>query len=92
MPQEEDREPLPTAFQMSIGFQSDAGELREVDEDSLLVLQANALCEMQTAPSLGFFAVADGIGGHQAGEIASRSLSEAWQRMSWSNICASNER
>jgi len=74
MSQEEDREPLPTAFQMSIGFQSDAGELREVDEDSLLVLQANALCELQGVPSLGFFAVADGIGGHQAGEIASRSV------------------
>jgi serine/threonine protein phosphatase PrpC len=74
MPQVEDQEALLTAFQMSVGFQSDAGKLREVDEDSLLVLQANALCEMQGIPSLGFFAVADGIGGHQAGEIASQTV------------------
>lgn len=44
---------------------SDVGRKREHNEDSLLVL-----------PDLGLFAVADGMGGHQAGERASRMAVE----------------
>jgi len=62
------------AIQFTVGYQSDAGELREVDEDSVLILHLAALCEMGNTPLLGFFAVADGIGGHDAGEIASRAV------------------
>jgi serine/threonine protein phosphatase PrpC len=65
------REMLPV-LQLAAGFQSDVGEVREVDEDSLLVVQLNALSERQDIPGLHIFAVADGIGGHQAGEVASR--------------------
>jgi serine/threonine protein phosphatase PrpC len=62
------------AIQFAVGYQSDAGELREVDEDSVLILHLAALCEMGNAPLLGLFAVADGIGGHDAGEIASQAV------------------
>ena len=54
------------------GFHTDVGQVREVDEDSLLALQLDGLCEMANSPVLAFFAVADGIGGQDAGEIASR--------------------
>lgn len=54
------------------GFHTDVGQVREVDEDSLLALQLDGLCEMTNSPVLAFFAVADGIGGQDAGEIASR--------------------
>jgi protein phosphatase len=40
---------------------SDTGRVRANDEDAFLIDEA-----------LGFFAVADGIGGHRAGEVASR--------------------
>lgn len=55
-----------------VGYQSDTGKEREMDEDSLLVLQLSGICELRSKPIMGFFAVADGIGGHDAGEVASR--------------------
>jgi serine/threonine protein phosphatase PrpC len=69
---ESKRDESPPVFQMAVGFQSDRGEVRDVDEDSLLVMQLNAVCEMGGLPSLNTFAVADGIGGTEAGEVASK--------------------
>lgn len=59
-------------FRLVSGFHSHVGQIRDVDEDSILALQLDGICEMKSAPALGFFAVADGIGGHDAGEVASR--------------------
>ncbi len=70
-PLEKTQEP---AIQLEVGYQSDAGEAREVNEDSILILNLAALCESRNVPLLGFFALADGIGGHDAGEIASRAV------------------
>jgi serine/threonine protein phosphatase PrpC len=44
----------------------------EIDQDSLLALTLSPVYEGRPTPALGLFAVADGIGGHQAGEVASR--------------------
>lgn len=63
----------PLRLQMFVGYQSDTGKQRDLDEDSLVVLQLTGLAEMRNAPMLGFFAVADGIGGYAAGEVASRT-------------------
>jgi serine/threonine protein phosphatase PrpC len=63
--------PAPVAGYFA-GYASDTGRQREIDEDSLLVLQLAGLCNRCSGPTLGFFAVADGIGGQDAGEIASR--------------------
>jgi serine/threonine protein phosphatase PrpC len=60
-------------LQMFAGYQSDIGKQRDLDEDSLGVLLLTGLAAMRNSPMLGFFAVADGIGGYEAGEVASRT-------------------
>jgi len=54
-----------------VGQRSDTGRVRELDEDSLLVLTVSCTRE-SVASQLGLFVVADGMGGHKAGEVASR--------------------
>lgn len=52
---------------------SHPGRIRDGNEDSVLFIQLSGLLAGAPAlgPELGFFAVADGIGGHDRGEIAS---------------------
>jgi serine/threonine protein phosphatase PrpC len=69
---EDKRDQPAPVFHMAVGFQSDVGNLRDVDEDSVLVMQLNAVSEMHGAPSINIFAIADGIGGTNAGEVASK--------------------
>lgn len=59
-------------LRLVVGQRSDAGHVRELDEDSLLALNLSATYESETQPVLGLFAVADGMGGHEGGEIASK--------------------
>ena len=59
------------------GYASDTGRMREIDEDSVVILQLAGLCNRCSGPTLGFFAVADGIGGQDAGEVASRTAIHA---------------
>jgi PPM family protein phosphatase len=51
------------------------GRLRELNEDAVLAL----IRPPEGGLSIGFFAVADGMGGHQAGEVASRLALETLQ-------------
>ncbi len=55
-----------------VGYNSDPGLMRELDEDALLVLTLMPMFESNSRPALGLYAVADGMGGHEGGEIASR--------------------
>lgn len=58
--------------QLNIGFYGDLGKQRELNEDSFLVLTPPAL----SAGIDALLVVADGMGGHQSGEVASQALVE----------------
>jgi serine/threonine protein phosphatase PrpC len=64
--------PKPTSYRLLVGQRSDPGQVRELDEDSLFVLTLAPTYQSRTGPSLGLFAVADGMGGHAGGEVASK--------------------
>lgn len=66
-----------TPLHTTVAAQSDVGQVRELNEDALLTLHLDI--DMAGQPlNVGIYAVADGMGGHAAGEIAS---SMALQRM-----------
>ena len=52
------------------GMHSDAGQERDVNEDSALAMVFARVSHLNTQP-VGLFMVADGMGGHEAGEQAS---------------------
>ena len=55
---------------MEIGYSWDTGLLREINEDSILCTSFELKAHSGVI-SAGLFAVADGMGGHSAGEVAS---------------------
>ena len=57
------------------GKLSDVGSVRQVNEDSLLAFEFTKVQESRGMP-IGFYVVADGMGGHQAGEVASRTVNK----------------
>ncbi len=77
----EDQHTLPIArsIDFRVGRQTHAGRVRELNEDSLLTF-ALTISNESTARPAGLFVVADGIGGHEGGEIASGMLVGALAR------------
>lgn len=65
--------PFPNGIQILAASNSDAGDVRrsEPNEDSTLVLQLQRVHESTSTP-VGIFIVADGLGGHDNGQVASR--------------------
>jgi len=67
----------PVAIQnlrLQVGYATHPGQTRPIDEDSLLVVTGVGVTEGTIQPSLGVFAVADGMGGHDNGQEASRRV------------------
>lgn len=64
---------FPNGVHLVVASDSDAGDVRrsEPNEDSTLVLQLQRVHESLSTPA-GIFIVADGMGGHDAGQLASR--------------------
>jgi protein phosphatase len=56
-----------------LGHRSHVGMVRTLNEDSLLVLDLNRI-QQSIAQLIGVFVIADGMGGHEAGEIASGTI------------------
>ena len=55
-------------MQVKVAGKSDIGLKRKLNEDSILI-----------APDLGLYVIADGMGGHKAGEVASRMVVETME-------------
>lgn len=64
---------FPDGIHLAVATDSDAGDVRRSDpnEDSTLVLQLQRIHESISMP-MGVFIVADGMGGHDNGQLASR--------------------
>jgi serine/threonine protein phosphatase PrpC len=64
---------FPNGVQLLVATNSDAGNVRRSDpnEDSTLILQMQRMHESQITP-IGIYIVADGLGGHDNGQVASR--------------------
>ena len=62
--------------QLLTGFGQSIGRVREHNEDSVFVLNASLSGEKEGAP-FGIFIIADGMGGHQHGEVASNTAIRA---------------
>ena len=63
----------PESFDLRVGRRTDVGQLRELNEDSLLTLDLVWSNKSVSRP-VGLFVVADGMGGHEGGEVASGLL------------------
>ena len=69
---------MPTGLRLEWGYATRAGTGRNHNEDYLDA----RLYEPRNGASLGLFIVADGLGGQDSGEVASRMAAEAiWQRL-----------
>jgi serine/threonine protein phosphatase PrpC len=74
-PKPPDTKPFAKGVNLVFGAKSDAGLVRagDPDEDSVFALAFSAIYESVAKPSAGLFIVADGIGGAEAGEVASKA-------------------
>lgn len=73
-----------------IGFLSDVGKKRLVDEDSILTLEFNTVFE-SNVHKLNLLVLADGMGGHSKGEIASKIATNTIAEKIMSQIISGND-
>lgn len=61
------------------GRRTDLGLARSLNEDSLFVFESNRMIQSKSHP-IGLYLVADGMGGHAAGEVASQIIADTFAR------------
>jgi protein phosphatase len=60
----------PSSYDLRVGRLTDVGHIRQLNEDSLLTLELGRVHRSVGSP-IGLYVVADGMGGHSAGDVAS---------------------
>jgi serine/threonine protein phosphatase PrpC len=75
----------PTSVTLSVGRRTDVGQERSLNEDSLLTMDVAPVYRSSSTP-VGLFVVADGMGGHSAGDVASRMAIQAVQQRAVDDI------
>jgi serine/threonine protein phosphatase PrpC len=60
----------PSSLDVRVGRLSDVGQVRQLNEDSLLTIEIGRVGRSISEP-LGLYAICDGMGGHSAGDVAS---------------------
>jgi len=75
----------PASVTLVVGRRTDVGQERSLNEDSLLTLNISPVYRSISAP-VGLFVVADGMGGHEAGEVASQTAIQAIARQAVSEV------
>jgi serine/threonine protein phosphatase PrpC len=83
----------PTSAALSVGYRTDVGQERSLNEDSLLTMHIAPVHRSISTP-MGLFVVADGMGGHSAGDVASQMAIQAVQQRAvdgiWSPLTTGN--
>jgi protein phosphatase len=66
----------PNSYDLRVGRLTDVGHVRQLNEDSLLTLELGRVHRSVGTP-VGLYVVADGMGGHLAGDVASGLATKA---------------
>lgn len=77
----------PHSISFLIGQCTDVGKVRSLNEDSLLALDIAPVFRSQNRP-VGVFLIADGMGGHEAGDVASQLAARLIAQRAASEILA----
>jgi len=77
----------PTGVSVVFGSRTHVGQVRNLNEDGLLTLFVNPVLRSVTNP-LGLFVVADGMGGHEAGDVASQLTIRTIARLALDEVMA----
>jgi protein phosphatase len=75
----------PASYDLRVGRLTDVGQMRQLNEDSLLVIEAGQVHRSVSRP-IGLYVVADGAGGHAAGDVASGIVMRAIARQALDSL------
>ena len=77
----------PININLLVGRLSDVGQQRKINEDSMLTLELARVHNSANRP-VGLYVVADGMGGHEGGEVASKLAANTLADTLWPQLMA----